>query len=371
MTAKQIKQAMANLQDELDGATLYEALASAERAPRLAELYGRFAQVERQHAQAWRQRLAQAGVTIGSYRPSWRTRALAYLGRRYGVKLVLPTVVGMEQSSAGRYAGDESAASMAAQERSHARLLGNLGAGGLAGSTLAQIEGRHRAGGGNALRAAVLGANDGLVSNLSLVMGVAGAGLAGSSPVLIAGLAGLLAGACSMALGEWLSVQSSREFYQRQIDIERQEIEAAPEEEAQELALIYESRGLAREHALAMAHSILKDRKAALETLTREELGINPQELGGSAYVAAGTSFGLFAAGAIIPVIPFFFLQGYGGIIISAAVGTVGLFTIGAATSLFTGRSTPWSGLRMVIFGLAAAAITFGVGRLIGTGLAQ
>ncbi|HEY9088943.1 MAG TPA: VIT1/CCC1 transporter family protein, partial [Anaerolineaceae bacterium] len=223
--------------------------------------------------------------------------------------------------------------------------------------------------GGNALRAAVLGANDGLVSNLSLVMGVAGAALA-SQQILITGLAGMLAGAISMALGEWLSVQSSRELYANQIAIEREEIEAAPEEEAEELALIYESRGLEREVARSMARQIMSNREHALETLAREELGVDPEELGGSAWVAAGTSFLLFSLGAIIPVAAFFFLSGVSAIIVSIALSTLGLFLVGAATSLFTGRGLLFSGMRMVIFGLAAAAVTFGIGRLVGVSLA-
>ena len=149
---------------------------------------------------------------------------------------------------------------------------------------------------GNALRAAVLGANDGLVSNASLVMGVAGAELAGRS-ILITGLAGLLAGSLSMALGEWLSVQSARELFAHQIGIEREELLAAPEEEAEELALIYQAKGLPAEQARELGQRLVQDQQTALDTLAREELGIDPAELGGSAWVAAITSFLLFSAG--------------------------------------------------------------------------
>jgi VIT1/CCC1 family predicted Fe2+/Mn2+ transporter len=239
----------------------------------------------------------------------------------------------------------------------------------LAGATLAQIEGRHRSAGGNALRAAVLGANDGLVSNLSLVMGVAGAELAGQT-VLITGLAGLLAGAISMALGEWLSVQSSRELYEKQLRTEAEEIAVAPEEEREELALIYQARGLDEPTARQLADQIMQTQESALETLAREELGIDPDELGGSAWEAAITSFLLFAIGAIIPVIAFFFLTGIAAIVVSIALSIVGLFVIGAAITLFTGRSVWFSGARQVFFGLAAAAVTFTIGRLIGVSLA-
>jgi VIT1/CCC1 family predicted Fe2+/Mn2+ transporter len=260
---------------------------------------------------------------------------------------------------------------MANDESSHSRILGQITRsvkGGMEGGMLAQFEGRHRAAGGNALRAAVLGANDGLVSNLSLVMGVAGAELS-STAILITGFAGLLAGACSMALGEWLSVQSSRELYKHQISIEREEIRNAPEEETEELALIYQARGLSEEQAFPLARQIMSDQENALQTLAREELSVNPEELGGSAWEAAITSFLLFAVGAIIPVIPFIFLSGTNAIVLSILFSMVGLFIIGAGITLFTGRSVLFSGTRQVTFGLAAAAITFIIGRLIGAKL--
>jgi VIT1/CCC1 family predicted Fe2+/Mn2+ transporter len=180
----------------------------------------------------------------------------------------------------------------------------------MTGGTLAQLEGRHRAAGGNALRAAVLGANDGLVSNVSLVMGVAGADIGGRN-ILLTGLAGLLAGSLSMAMGEWLSVQSARELYAHQIDIERSELEAFPEEEVEELVLIYRAKGIADEQARELAHHLVNDQSIALDTLAREELSIDPAELGGSAWIAATTSFVLFAIGAIIPVFPYFLSPSY------------------------------------------------------------
>jgi len=226
----------------------------------------------------------------------------------------------------------------------------------------------HRAGRIGWLRAAVLGANDGLVSNLSLVMGVAGATLAGQG-VLIAGVAGLLAGAISMALGEWLSVQSSRELYEHQIATEAEEIQTSPEEEAEELALIYESRGFDKETAHSLAAKVLENTDTALDTLAREELGVNPEDLGGSAWEAAITSFILFALGAIIPVAPFIFMTGMSAVYLSIGLSTLGLFALGAVITLFTGRTVLCSGMRMVIFGLVAAAVTFGIGRLIGVSI--
>ncbi len=360
-----------NWDDERNAAALYELLAQAEKDERLAEIYRRMAAVEVRHATRWEEGLAEAGVPLPVFKLSWRTRSLGWLAKRFGPALVLPSIQAMEQRGTESYQS-QTAGQMAGEERSHARLLSQIAGttrGGVEGGTLALLEGRHRASGGNALRAAVLGANDGLVSNLSLVMGVAGAALSSQS-ILITGLAGLLAGACSMALGEWLSVQSSRELYANQIRIEKAEIESAPEAEAEELALIYEARGLKPEQARTLARQIMANHESAVETMAREELGIDPEELGGSAWEAAVTSFVLFAIGAIVPVLPFIFTAGNTAVIASIALSTVGLFVLGAAITLFTGRSVWSSGMRMVIFGLLAAALTFGIGRLIGVSIA-
>ena len=207
-----------------------------------------------------------------------------------------------------------------------------------------------------------------MVSNFSLVMGVAGA-TQGGSGVLLAGLAGLLAGALSMSLGEWISVKSSQELYENQMAIEMEELETNPENEQKELELIYRAKGIPAEQAKEMAAAIINDKEHAHELLVKEELGINAEELKGSAIEAAIYSFILFAIGAIIPVFPFMFLTGTTAILISAAASAIGLFVIGAAITLFTGKSIWHSGIRQVIFGLAAAAITFGIGKLIGVAI--
>jgi VIT1/CCC1 family predicted Fe2+/Mn2+ transporter len=371
MTNQFVDQALVHLQDERDGVALYQTLSEVEQNPKLAEVYRRLAAVEQQHAESWVRQLQAAGVAIPAFKPSWRTRVLTWLARRFGAAAVLPSVASLEQVDAHKY-GQDGEPGLAHEERSHSRLLQHITQplqGGLEGGALAQLEGRHRAGGGNALRAAVLGANDGLVSNMSLVMGVAGAALSGSV-ILVTGLAGLLAGAFSMALGEWLSVQSSRELYERQIAIEKEEIIANPAEEEEELALIYQARGLEEAESRALAKRILADEGSALETLAREELGIDPSELGGSAWEAAITSFILFAMGAVIPVAPFALLEGTPAIAVSLFLSTLGLFAIGAGITLFTGRSVLFSGVRQVLFGLAAAAITFLIGHLIGVSIA-
>ena len=169
-----------------------------------------------------------------------------------------------------------------------------------------------------------------------------------------------------MAMGEWISVQSARELAGHQLEIEAREIEEIPEEEREELALIYEAKGLGSEEARALAARQIADRSTALDTLAREELGIDPDELGGSAAVAAGTSFVLFSFGAILPVIPYFFLSGTAAAIVSAGLSVAGLFAIGALITVFTGRGALFSGGRQVVIGAAAAALTYAVGRLIG-----
>lgn len=363
-----------NLQDEINSAWLYRTLSEIEKQPQLAQVYRRLAETEESHAGFWETKLLEAGQSVGTRQPGWRPRTLGWLARRFGPGFILPTLSGLEQIGGHTYdqQPETRGTKLAGQERSHKRLLQFISDGrgtGMEGGLVARFEGRHRAVGGNALRAAVLGANDGLVSNLSLVMGVAGAELTGNT-VLITGFAGLLAGAISMALGEWLSVQSSRELYQRQIKIEAAELGQVPDEEEEELALIYQAKGLPEDQSRQLAARLIGDHETALDTLAREELGINPEELGGSAWEAALTSFFLFAIGAIIPVLPFALLQGMTAVVVSLVASGIGLFLIGSAITLMTGRSVWFSGTRQVAFGLIAAAVTFGIGRLVGVSLA-
>ena len=360
-----------NLQDERDSAALYRRVAAAEDDEALASVYRRLADAEERHADFWAQRLRDAGQPVPSPRTGWRTRALGWLAGRFGAAFVVPTIDAMEQADAGSYDAQPEAASspLPAEERSHARLLQAIGSeqrGGLQGAALARLEGRHRAASGNSLRAAVLGANDGLVSNFSLVMGVAGASLTNSQSI-ITGLAGLAAGAGSMAMGEWISVMNARELFGRQIAIEREELAEVPDEEREELALIYEAKGLPPEQAAALADRLISSPEHALDTLAREELGIDPDELGGSATVAAGTSFVLFAIGAIFPILPFMVLTGTAAVVASIGLSTLGLFGIGALITLMTGRGVLFSGGRQVLIGLAAAGLTFGIGAIIGS----
>jgi vacuolar iron transporter family protein len=363
----------ANLQGEVDSAALYETLSKAEKNPQLAGVYARLAAIESAHGEFWKSQIEALGQRVPQLRPGFRTRALEWLARRFGPAFVLPTVNTLEQMDSGSYEAQPEAVAggLPAAERSHARIIEALASPsptGLSGATLARLEGRHRGMGGNALRAAVLGANDGLVSNLSLIMGVAGADLAPRT-ILVTGLAGLLAGACSMALGEWLSVNTARESAQRQIATEAAELDQVPEEEQEELALIYQAKGLPEELVKTLAEQLIANKKTALDTLVREELGIDPDELGGSAWAAGTTSFMLFTVGAIFPVAPYFALAGMPALLASLAASGVALLLIGAGTALFTGRGAVFSGMRQLAVGLAAAGVTFGIGKLIGVAI--
>lgn len=365
-----ISRYLENWQDEIESAFLYRALAKVEPQSALAEVYRKLALTEQSHAQFWEEKLQSARYRLPKRKIGWRTRSLALLAKWFGAQFILPTVSAMEQVDSHSYDAqhDTHDTRLPIEERSHARLLqaiSNDSPKGMAGSEIAQMEGRHRTAGGNTLRAAVLGANDGLMSNLSLVMGVSGASLS-TRAVFVTGMAGLIAGACSMALGEWLSVQSARELYDRQIRIERREVEEFPDEEAEELALIYEAKGLSVEQARSLAARMMQDTTVALDTLSREELGINPDELGGSAWAAAATSFFLFTVGAIAPVAPFALLSNPTAIYVSLFASGIVLFVIGAGITLLTGRSLMYSGLRQVGIGFAAAGVTYSVGRLLG-----
>ncbi len=228
---------------------------------------------------------------------------------------------------------------------------------------------RSRARHGNALRAGVLGSTDGLVSNLSLLMGVAGSG-ASRGTIIVAGLAGLVAGSLSMALGEYLSVQSSRELLANELRIEAAQLAASPDAEVAELRGIYERKGVPPEMAAELAeHMVRSDPTLALDTMAREELGFDPNELGGSAWVAAGTSLVLFAVGAFVPLLPFLVTGGQVALIAAAVLSGVGIFTLGAGITRLTGIHPIRSGLRQLAFGASAAAITYGIGVVVGTAL--
>lgn len=362
-----------NLQDELDGAALYAALAAAEPDPVRKDLFLQLSQAEAEHAGHWREKLDAAGAPAGRFAPSLRMRLLGRLARWFGPRFVLPAVAAAEFADRDKYTLQTDAGALSTEEQGHAAVVQAVASRGrpaaTVGADIARAERRHRGASGNELRAAVLGANDGLVSNFCLVMGIAGAGVE-PRIILLAGLAGLLAGAISMALGEWLSVTNARELARTQIAREREEIEQDPAAEQKELALIFQAKGLDRAQAQSVAANLMRDKEAALNTLAREELGIDPSDPGGNPWSAAGFSFALFAVGALVPVLPFLFLNGTPAIGGSIGASAVALAVIGLVTSLFNGRAPWFSAARQVVIGCAAAAVTYFTGTLLGVSLA-
>ncbi len=359
-----------NFQEEIDSAVQYRAMAEAELDERTATTYRELAAIEEKHASFWEERLRKANAAVPVRAPSWRARVLSFVARRFGAGAVLPTVATREYEARNAYRvqPETKGTGMAAQEWSHARFLRSVlmaRTSGAPGEEMARVEGRHRRVGGNALRAAVLGANDGLCSNLALIMGVAGAAQS-ERAVLLAGTAGLVAGAFSMAFGEWISVRSSHELAEREVGVEREELEHEPEEEREELELIYQARGVAKDEARELSQRLLQDPENALDVLAREELGLDPTELGGSPWTAAITSWFLFVSGAAFPLIPFVMARGNAALFASVGVSAAVLFMLGAAISVFTGRSALWSGTRQLLIGLAAAAVTYFIGRAVG-----
>jgi vacuolar iron transporter family protein len=357
------------LQIEIDTSFLYEKMSENTSDSTTARIYKTMASIEKTHARKILEKIQVVDKSADYPGPSGKTRMQVRLASVFGWGTISSTLMGTEKMIAKNVitSNQEKGETSTPGILNHFSILNNINKStkGMKGGALAKLEGRHQSVGGNALRAAVLGANDGLVTNLSLIMGVAGASV-GSKGIIVAGIAGLLAGAFSMALGEWLSVQSSRELNQRQVDIETEEMENSPEEEMLELALIYQSKGMEKEESEKMAAKVFENKESAIDTLVREELGLDSEDLGGSAWEAAITSFILFAVGAIIPLLPFLFSSNFHPVILSLGVSTIGLFLLGAVITFYTGKNTWYSGFRQILFGLIAAGIVFGIGRLIG-----
>lgn len=347
MTTREAHGFRANLRIERDNAALYAGLADLAATVHQRRAYRRIAEVEKTNASFWETRLREIGAPVPPPRVGLRVRLLIALARRFGTNFVMPTVVRSEHADHVDTPVDREG------HRNHF------------GAAMGALPGQHHARSGNSLRAAVLGANDGLVSNISLVMGMAGA-VTSDRAVLLAGLSGLVAGACSMALGEWLSVNSSREFYQAQITERAERLAVAPEDSRRHIAGIYRGKGLDAGAADSLAGRINAEPRAALDTLVREELGIDPADLGGSAYGAAVSSFVLFASGAFFPVAPYLFLHGPAALLGSVISTTLGLSLIGLGTSLFTGRNALFTIARQFVITLAAASITWSIGHMLG-----
>ena len=334
-----------NWYHERESAWLYRHVAASEPDKRRSQLFSSLASAAERQAKRWEQTLG----SIPSFAPSARARIVAWLLRRIGPRALKPALAAMKLRGLSVY----DSSSVPGHDMP---------------TSVQQIGLRHKGVSGGNLRAAVFGVNDGLVSNTSLIMGVAGAG-ASTEFILMGGVAGLLAGALSMAAGEYVSVRSQREMYEYQIGLERDELAEYPEEEAEELALIYSARGMAIERARELSRQMMANPTQALQTLAREELGLNPDDLG-SPWGAAIFSFMSFTLGALLPLLPFLTRLG-GDFVLSAtiAISGCGLFAIGMAISLFTGRSAWRSGLRLVAIGAGAAAATWLIGRLLGVAL--
>jgi len=359
-----------NIQTEIDACYLYQKLAVNESDPIIANVFSKMSEIEKGHAEAFARKENIAFENL--IQPSWRAKTLNLIGKIFGYDYVLGSLMDTEKSLSSAIISSKKRNKMkiTGTETNHVKILRAIlqNEEKVSVNQITRFESRHRSVGGNAIRAAVLGGNDGLVSNFSLVMGIAGA-TAGNQGVLLAGLAGLLAGALSMALGEWISVKSSQELSENQMQLEMDELESNPAGEQQELTLIYMAKGIPEKQAHEMAAEIMTDKEKAYQMLVKEELGINAEELKGSAIEAALYSFFLFSIGAIIPVLPFIFTSGMQAIIISVCMSAIGLFVIGSAITLFTGKNVWYSGFRQVFFGLAAAAITFGIGKIIGVSI--
>ncbi len=356
------------LASERGSADLYAGLADATTGERRAVLT-QLAAVERRHAAHWADKLRELGETVPDRRPSsLRFTGLLWLARWFSIDAVLPHLERAEHADAGLYDGDPDAiATMAVDERSHARVLTRL-RGTNDSPAIGANEPWHRGDRSGALRAAVFGVNDGLVSNASLVMGFAGSG-ATNTVILFAGLAGLLAGAFSMAAGEYISMRSQREAYEREISLEAMELREDPQAEAEELALIYRAKGLDSEQAALAAAAIMKDRDVALDTMAREELGLDPSALG-SPWSAAVSSLLAFALGAVVAVLPFMFGSGRSALIWAIALAALTLFAVGAAIGVLNGRSAMRSGARQLLIGGVAALLVFGIGHQLGASAA-
>ncbi len=349
MTTATSADALAGWADEMRSAYLYRIVADVERGTPREKLFRELAGEAEGQAAIWAESARKQGATVPQrYVPDARAKVVAALVRRHGPRAVRMVLAAMKVRGLSVYTH---------AQPGHPRP-----------TSIEDMQARHRnvATGGN-LRAAVFGVNDGLVSNCSLILGVAGAA-ASNSVIVLSGVAGLLAGAFSMAAGEWVSVRSQREMFEYQIGLERKELAEYPAEEAQELALIYEARGLPPDEAAALATATIADPARALDTLAREELGLNPDELG-SPWGAATSSFLSFAVGALIPLVPFLLLKGGAALGTSIGITAVALFAVGAAISLFTGRSAARDGLRMLAIGGVAGALTFSMGRLLGVSL--
>ena len=376
MTPAERASSLANLKLERDAVILYDRLAEMEREPGRAHAFRTIAANERRHAEVWAGRLRGEDVEVppaDGARP--RIRFILLVARLFGTRAVSDLVRALEGDEEQAYLEQDhpDVAAIIDDERAHAEIWRRLDAGGVEvpvpGEAAARsVERWHVSGQTGTLRASIFGISDGLVSNLSLVMGVVGA-TSHNDFIVLAGVAGLLAGAFSMAAGEWISMQSQRELFERQIELEREELRVMPEEEELELAALYRRKGIPEADARRIAHHLMEDPEVALDTKVREELGLDPDQLG-SPWGAALGSFVAFVVGAFVPLLPFLVGSGRPAFLGSLGLSMAALFAVGAGVSLLTGRSTWRSGVRQMAIGGLAAAVTFSAGTVIGVSVA-
>lgn len=362
------------LEEERKASLLYRSLATSlegERREALLEL----ADIEDRHARHWIAKLTEAGIEVPAAPTDLHADDQALVARAHamGVNDVLLHLEQVEEAANSLYDDEpEAPQSMVEDEASHAEAFQRMRSdapilpirGAMKAPGPDNPEPWHRGDNSGTARAAVFGISDGLVSNTALVMGFAGAA-PDNRTILFAGLAGLLAGSFSMAAGEYVSVASQRDLFRREIEKEASELASKPEEEQKELELIYRAKGVPRDVAAATAAHIMQDPKLALDTLAREELGLNPAELGSPVKVAV-SSFIAFAIGAVIAVIPFLFTSGTVAVVLTAMVSTAALLVVGGIVGRLSGRGVVFSALRQLLWGAGAATITFAVGRIIG-----
>jgi VIT1/CCC1 family predicted Fe2+/Mn2+ transporter len=357
-------------QDEADAAYLYRVLAEAESDPKKKDVYRRLAEVEDRHLEIWAALLAQNGQSPGRHRPTARTRLLAFLGRRLGPSFLLPMLLAEEGREVKAYLDMHRETGVGVAGRNEALVLAKESA--EHATTLNGIAGRsgepwHKTGAGGFLRNVVYGFNDGLTANFGLVAGVLGASVAGSAQyhhVIVAGVAGLIADALSMGSSGYLAAQSEREVYAHEIAMERDEVAMMPEIERDELALIYEAKGMDRESAFRIATQVMSDPEKMLAEQVQEELGIS--ESATSPFREAWITGVATAIGALIPVLPFFMFAGRTAAIVAFAIAMLSHWLVGAARSVFTGRSVFRSGLDMFVVGLGVAVVGYYVGEWVG-----
>ncbi len=366
--ASQLDRYKVYLKSELEAAAMYRFMARAEKDSNRARIFENLVEAEMRHASRWAEKLGLDPSNLEPAKADIKVKLFQLAVKLLGTKRLLPWLMRGEAKEINTYASDPEARDIATEERLHARALREMTSG---QDALTALRSEHALpfSEGGSLRAAVLGMNDGLISNFSLVMGVAG-GTNNPDFVLLAGVAGLLAGAFSMAAGEYVSMRSQRDVYEYKISVERAELEEWPEEEEEELALIYQAKGLSQEEAERLAKQIMEIPQVALETMAREELGLDPNELG-SPWGAAISSFIAFVAGAIVPILPYLFNAGELAFVLSAALSAGALVLVGGALALMTNRSVAWGALRMLAAGSAAASVTFGIGHLIGVSIAS